>query len=118
VSGLRGDTLHQHQGAWAEVVAVAWLLRKGWHVFPSATPTGPIDIVAVTPSGETLFIDVKTHGGSKSKWVSIPRRNARQVALGVALLLVNPETAAMRLIHHGELVERELAQDPASEPTP
>ena len=47
-----------HKGSWAEKIAHAWLLEKGYLVFES--DVGPIDIIAYnTKTKEFLKIDVK-----------------------------------------------------------
>ena len=47
-----------HKGSWAEKIAHAWLLEKGYLVFES--DIGPIDMVAYnTKTKEFLKIDVK-----------------------------------------------------------
>ena len=47
-----------HKGSWAEKIAHAWLLEKGYLVFES--DVGPIDMVAYnTKTKEFLKIDVK-----------------------------------------------------------
>lgn len=47
-------------GAVSELLACADLLRKGFHVFRSVSPSCPCDIVVITPTGVLLRIEVKT----------------------------------------------------------
>ena len=47
-----------HKGSWAEKIAHAWLLEKGYLVFES--DVGPIDMVAYnTKTKEFLKVDIK-----------------------------------------------------------
>ena len=47
------------KGDHAELKAVAWLWEQGYEVFRNCGCTGPIDLVAITPEGDTILIDVK-----------------------------------------------------------
>ncbi len=84
------------KGAIAEHIAVAWLLANEYHVFKCVSYNSPIDIVAWKNSSSSLLIDVKTATrntwkGKISKWhgkVATPE----QVAAGIRILYVNPET--------------------------
>jgi len=49
----------KHRGAHSELVACAWLLRRGYEVFRNVSQHGLIDLIAMK-DGKTLFIDVKT----------------------------------------------------------
>ena len=48
------------KGDHAELKAVAWLWEQGYEVFRNCGCTGPVDLVAITPEGDTILIDVKT----------------------------------------------------------
>src|SRR5688572_690616 len=49
---------NKHRGGWAELIASAWLLERGYEVFRNVSAVGPIDLVAIR-GDETLLIDVK-----------------------------------------------------------
>ena len=52
-----------HKGAQGELIASAWLLGLGYHVFRNISPCGPADLVIWNQeTGETHLIDVK-HAG-------------------------------------------------------
>lgn len=77
-------------GAHSELLAAAWLMERGWHVFRNLSPTGPIDIVAVHPNGEVRKYDVKTwRRMSGNPKTGAPQRSQQQIELGVRLLLVH-----------------------------
>lgn len=50
---------NNRKGDHAELKAVAWLWEQGYEVFKNSGCTGPIDLVAITPEGDTILIDVK-----------------------------------------------------------
>jgi len=47
------------KGDYAETKAVAWLWEQGYEVFKNCGCTGPMDLVAITPEGDTILIDAK-----------------------------------------------------------
>ena len=66
-------------GDLTEYKAVIWLIENNFKVFKNSECTGPIDLIAVSHTGEIKFIDVKTnyHPSNRSKI---------QKELGVVLL--------------------------------
>jgi hypothetical protein len=74
------------KGAWAELIACAWLIQNGWEVFRNVTPTGARDLVA-RRHGKYIGIDVKlirTLGRG-------PSLKPEQLADGVWPLFVLPD---------------------------
>ena len=49
----------------AEAIATKELLAQGYYVFRSVQGTSPIDLVAISPGGEILMLDVKKVGKRK-----------------------------------------------------
>jgi len=95
------------KGDFAEYYAVTWLWDQGYEVFQNSGCTGPIDMIAMTKQGDITLIDVKTlqadHRNSTGNRVQFTKpRTKRQVALGVVLLLFNPDTRKCRFAHHKE----------------
>lgn len=79
--------MQKHVGARNEMVAVAWLLDKGYEVFRNVSQCGEIDIIA-TKSGELLRLDVKAApAGNKQA----DRLTDSQVAQGIKRLNVYPD---------------------------
>ena len=58
------------KGAIAEYRAIAKLLDQGYFVTAATEPQCPFDLIAVSPKGETRFIDVKvvSHRKNKPMW--------------------------------------------------
>ena len=90
-------------GDLAEHYAITWLWDNGYEVFKNAGCTGPIDIVAVSPEGETVLIDVKT----MIKDVRYPEsfsanksRTPLQKEMGVVILQFNPVTRDLKFTEH------------------
>lgn len=50
---LKRERTHLSNGAWAEAIATAWLLEKGFHVFKNVAGTGPVDLVAYSMESAT-----------------------------------------------------------------
>ena len=50
-SSRRGDA--------AELVATAYLLENGYEIFNNASCVGPVDLVAMSPDGSLILVDVK-----------------------------------------------------------
>ena len=69
----------------SEYYAITYLLDKGYMVFRNTTCTGPVDILAITPAGETILIDVKTVR-SNTDYNIASVRSPLQKKLGVQLL--------------------------------
>ena len=69
----------------AEYYAITYLLDQGYLVFRNTCCTGPVDLLAITPEGETILIDVKTvRSSSDSNAPS--NRTPLQKQMGVQLL--------------------------------
>lgn len=47
-------------GALHEMVVAVDLMRRGWHVFRALSPSCPCDLVAFTPDGAPVRIEVRT----------------------------------------------------------
>lgn len=90
-------------GDFAEYYAVTWLWDQGYEVFQNCGCSGPIDIVAIDPNGNTLLIDVKTANKSGRKndlRNAFSARNALQKKLGVVILQFNPDTRQLKFTEH------------------
>ena len=82
----------------AEFYAVTWLWDHGYEVFNNCGSTGLIDLIALSPDGEVVMIDVKSRK-------TINHQTSRTVAqkkLGVQQLSFNPNTRKMRFVEHKE----------------
>jgi len=95
------------KGDLAEYYAVTWLWDQGYEVFQNSGCTGPIDMIAMTKQGDVTLIDVKTlqvdHRNSTGARVQFTTpRTKIQMALGVILLLFNPDTRQLRFADHKE----------------
>jgi hypothetical protein len=77
-----GEIDRKHKGAWAELVACAWLLGRGYDVFRNVSQHGLADVVA-TNAHEVLRIDVKL-----ATQTTRPVLSAEQIASGVIPLYV------------------------------
>jgi hypothetical protein len=75
----------QTRGAQSELIACAWLLSQGYHVFRNVSPCGPADLIVVSAT-EIIYIDVKTSDGK-----AFGRLTPSQVKCGVAALYVCPD---------------------------
>lgn len=74
------------KGAWAELIACAWLIEQGYEVFRSVSPSSRADIVAVDKHGLVVLIDVKlSRRGSRHPLTLKPH----QVKIGVVPLFVS-----------------------------
>lgn len=82
----------KHQGALAEIIAAAWLLKEGYEVFRNVSSHGLIDIVAIR-ADEILRLDVKTIKVGETR----PRLSQDQIDRGVKLLIVDPKTGVCRI---------------------
>lgn len=88
----------KHRGDWAELIACAWLMERGYQVFRNVSSRGPIDLVAMK-GVETLYIDVKNVAidmlTSREKIGEARARKGRlsddQQAAGIRLLYVSPD---------------------------
>ena len=83
------------KGQWAEFTAAAWLVTKGYLIYPKHQDNDPIDLVAVhRNTGDVLKLDVKTVSYRKTGRVGdrINRVvNKHQKKIGVTLLYVYPD---------------------------
>ena len=78
-------------GAKSELIACTWLMAQGYYVFRNMSPVGPIDLIACSPSGRIIKIDVKTTSESENKsGRAIYRLKRKQEVLGVQMLAVFP----------------------------
>ena len=82
-------------GDLAEHYAITWLWDKGYHVFKNSGCTGPIDIIALKPSGELVYIDVKSYKDGR-----LSARTPQQKKLGVQYLHYNSKTRKCRYVDH------------------
>ena len=82
-------------GDMAEHYAITWLWDKGYHVFKNCGCTGPADIVAISPNGETLLIDVKSYKDGR-----LSSKTPEQRKLGIQYLHYNSETRKCRFVNH------------------
>lgn len=99
---IQPQTGPSRTGDIAEYYAVTWLWDNGYEVFRNCGCSGPIDIVAVDPEGNTLLIDVKTaitdlRTGNRSAYSA---RTALQKELGVVVLQFNPDTRELKFTEH------------------
>ena len=79
----------------AEHYAITYLWDSGYHVFKNCGCTGPVDLVAMTPEGKIILVDVKSlHGGK------LGGRTDEQKRLGVQFLRFNSTTRKMKFVEH------------------
>ena len=93
------------KGDLAEYYAVTWLWDQGFEVFKNAGCDGCIDIVAISPEGDTILIDVKTLIPQQRSSGGVVKRvglgvSDKQKALGVHYLGFDPEDRSLRFIEH------------------
>ena len=83
------------KGQWSEFTAAAWLVTKGYLIYPKHQDNDPIDLIAVhRNTGDVLKLDVKTVSYRKTGRVGdrINRVvNKHQKKIGVQLLYVYPD---------------------------
>ena len=89
--------LHKHaKGAWAEIVAIKYLIEEGFDVFRAIRYTGPVDIIAIKKK-EIFLIDVKLaslrKNKNKPKYNLVIRRirSKKQIELGVYLMYISSD---------------------------
>ena len=75
------------RGAWAEHVAILWLLANGYDVYKNVCSHGPIDMIA-TKGDEVLRLDVKTQADAVRTPMAL---TDEQIALGIQLLSVTKD---------------------------
>ena len=86
------ELLSRHEkGAWAEAIAAAWLLERGFYVCVNFAAQGPIDLVAVDKQGRCFPFDVKYISRTiQRKDLSTFRvRSDLQKALNVRLFIID-----------------------------
>ena len=80
-------------GDLTEYKAVIWLIENNFKVFRNSECTGPIDLIAVSQTGEVKFIDIKTH-------YSNTNRSKVQKELGVIFLRPDQKGSFLFVKHH------------------
>ena len=88
------ELLSRHEkGAWAEAVAAAWLLERGFYVCVNFAAQGPIDLVAVDKQGRCFLFDVKyiSRTQKRKDIASFRVRSDYQKALKVRLFILDHE---------------------------
>lgn len=89
----------KHLGSYAEMLAAAWLLERGYEVFRNVSDRGPIDLVVVK-DGQTTFVDVKLvkpvmlvsrEKAGQARIRSEPQMKPLQKEMGVVPLFVGPD---------------------------
>lgn len=97
----RGACNTMQIGRRTELRAWAWLFDQGYEVFDNVFPGGPIDVVAVhAETGVVLKIEVRTATERGARW-NIEGLSARQLELGVQLLVFRPSTQEFLLFEPG-----------------
>ena len=84
------------KGQWSEFTAAAWLVTKGYLIYPKHQDNDPIDLVAVhRNTGDVLKLDVKSvsfrRTGPKKGYRISRVLNEHQKKIGVKLLYVYPD---------------------------
>lgn len=87
-SDVRENVQHRNRGAWAEALAISWLMTHGYDVFTNVSAHGPIDLITYKEKAVTL-VDVKTTQKQGGRRILTPE----QESIGVRLLLVTPDGA-------------------------
>jgi Holliday junction resolvase-like predicted endonuclease len=89
-------------GDLCEAIAVKELTARGYTVFTTTQAHSPIDIIAVAPGGEMLYLDVKADrfrvNPNRTKRSRIHRkRSDQQKLLGVRMCYVNEHTEELHI---------------------
>lgn len=87
-------------GKRSELIAADWLLSQNCYVYQPFVEQGPIDLIALSPTGELLCFDVKTVGRRKNGSIISRLLKEPQQKLGVRLLYVDLETGQCALYPH------------------
>ena len=87
-------------GKRSELIAADWLLSQGCYVYQPFLEQGPIDLIALSPTGELLCFDVKTVGRRKNGSIISRLLKPAQLKLGVRLLYVDLESGRCALFPH------------------
>jgi len=77
-----------HRGAASELLAAAWLIHKGYHVFRALAPSCPVDLIAYRDNETPLRVEVKSASYSAPRSLSFSRPRNDQWDL---LIVVGPE---------------------------
>ena len=85
------DMQQRHTGAHNELVAIAWLLRRGYDVFRNVSFHGAVDIVAMRDGHVDLFDVKQSRRQTSSGEISRPALTQEQKTLGVRCLCVFPD---------------------------
>jgi putative endonuclease len=83
----RRGTDARHAGRWAEAIAAAWLLAKGWRIlgFRLKTPQGEIDLLA-RRGGVLAVVEVKTRPTLDESLAAVsPAQQGRLLRAGAAI---------------------------------
>ncbi len=89
-------------GDLAEAIVVQHYIRKGWWVYTSPQAHQPADVIALSPAGEMLLLEVKQDskrvnpGRSKSRRINRVL-NEQQKSLNVKLVYVDTDTQSLDL---------------------
>ena len=94
-TGQRPTRSSTRIGDIGEYYAVTWLWDNGYEVFTNASNNGPVDIVAISPEGEIVLIDVKSTSGYNPS-----ARTDRQKQLKVKYLIFDPTDRSLRFMEH------------------
>lgn len=88
-----GATPLKHRGAMAEILAVAFLLSRGYEVFRNQSQHGIADLIAWKDGQQPKLIDVKAvslsyNAGRDRSYVSARKLTPDQIRCGVSALWV------------------------------
>ena len=87
-------------GDLCEAIALKELTARGYWVFTTTQAHSPIDLIAVAPGGEVLYVDCKHVNPHRKTPTRIHRvRTEQQKLLGVQICYVDPD--AERIIIPG-----------------
>lgn len=83
-------------GDLCEAIALKELTARGYWVFTTTQAHSPIDLIAVAPGGEVLFVDCKYDRKRKNPDRKTPsriyrKRTDQQKLLGVRICYVDPD---------------------------
>lgn len=85
---MRDENLRQSRlGAYNELIAAAWLMKRGYEVFRNVAPVGPVDLVGIK-EGKTEFFDVKGAYRTADGQNIYSKLSERQQEMGVKCICV------------------------------
>ena len=87
-------------GKRSELIAASWLISQNCYVYAPFIEQGPVDLIALVPTGEVFLFDVKTVGRRKNGSIISRLLTDVQRKLGVRLLYVDLETKMCALYPH------------------